>query len=415
MRTLLKNIGCIQTPVGSHPHRGKEQGENVKYFNAAIAMEDGVITEITSDGKLPEGDFDIEYNAGGKLVTPGLVDGHTHLVFGGYRQHELAMKLAGADYLDILKAGGGIIDTVRKTREADKSELYIKSAGFLDEMIGMGVTTCEAKSGYGLTTECEIKMLKVIRDLNARHYMDVVATFMGPHAVPPEYEGRGDEYIDMVCSEMLPAVKEDKLAEFCDVFCEDSVFNAEQSRRYLECARNMGFGLKVHADEIEAIGGSELAGELGAVSAEHLIAITEAGMDALAEGGTIAMCLPATSFYLGKTFAPARRMIEKEIPVAIASDFNPGSCPSLNLQFAINLGCIKYRMTPEEVLTAVTINPACGIGKGETVGTIEPGKQGDLVIWNAPDFEMVCYRFGSNMVNRVIKCGELVDRRRRVK
>ena len=415
MRTLLKNIGCIQTPVGSHPHRGKEQGENVKYFNAAIAMEDGVITEITSDGKLPEGDFDIEYNAGGKLVTSGLVDGHTHLVFGGYRQHELAMKLAGADYLDILKAGGGIIDTVRKTREADKSELYIKSAGFLDEMIGMGVTTCEAKSGYGLTTECEIKMLKVIRDLNARHYMDVVATFMGPHAVPPEYEGRGDEYIDMVCSEMLPAVKEDKLAEFCDVFCEDSVFNAEQSRRYLECARNMGFGLKVHADEIEAIGGSELAGELGAVSAEHLIAITEAGMDALAEGGTIAMCLPATSFYLGKTFAPARRMIEKEIPVAIASDFNPGSCPSLNLQFAMNLGCIKYRMTPEEVLTAVTINPACGIGKGETVGTIEPGKQGDLVIWNAPDFEMVCYRFGSNMVNRVIKCGELVDRRRRVK
>ena len=415
MRTLLKNIGCIQTPVGSHPHRGKEQGENVKYFNAAIAMEDGVITEITSDGKLPEGDFDIEYNAGGKLVTPGLVDGHTHLVFGGYRQHELAMKLAGADYLDILKAGGGIIDTVRKTREADKSELYIKSAGFLDEMIGMGVTTCEAKSGYGLTTECEIKMLKVIRDLNARHYMDVVATFMGPHAVPPEYEGRGDEYIDMVCSEMLPAVKEDKLAEFCDVFCEDSVFNAEQSRRYLECARNMGFGLKVHADEIEAIGGSELAGELGAVSAEHLIAITEAGMDALAEGGTIAMCLPATSFYLGKTFAPARRMIEKEIPVAIASDFNPGSCPSLNLQFAMNLGCIKYRMTPEEVLTAVTINPACGIGKGETVGTIESGKQGDLVIWNAPDFEMVCYRFGSNMVNRVIKCGELVDRRRRVK
>ena len=415
MRTLLKNIGCIQTPVGSHPHRGKEQGENVKYFNAAIAMEDGVITEITSDGKLPEGDFDIEYNAGGKLVTPGLVDGHTHLVFGGYRQHELAMKLAGADYLDILKAGGGIIDTVRKTREADKSELYIKSAGFLDEMIGMGVTTCEAKSGYGLTTECEIKMLKVIRDLNARHYMDVVATFMGPHAVPPEYEGRGDEYIDMVCSEMLPAVKEDKLAEFCDVFCEDSVFNAEQSRRYLECARNMGFGLKVHADEIEAIGGSELAGELGAVSAEHLIAITEAGMDALAEGGTIAMCLPATSFYLGKTFAPARRMIEKEIPVAIASDFNPGSCPSLNLQFAMNLGCIKYRMTPEEVLTAVTINPACGIGKGETVGTIEPGKQGDLVIWNAPDFEMVCYRFGSNMLNRVIKCGELVDRRRRVK
>lgn len=415
MKTLLKNIGCLQTPAGSHPHRGKAQGENIKYFDAAVAMEDGIITEITSDGKLPEGEFDIEYNAGGRLVTPGLVDGHTHLIFGGYRQHELAMKLAGADYLDILRAGGGIIDTVRKTREAQQSELYIKSAAFLDEMLGMGVTTCEAKSGYGLNSECELKMLNVIKDLNSRHYMDVVATFMGPHAIPPEYEGRGDEYIHMVCSEMLPAVKEQNLAEFCDVFCEDSVFNAQQSRRYLECAREMGFGLKIHADEIEAIGGSELAGELGAVSAEHLIAITESGMDALAEGGTIAMCLPATSFYLNKTFAPVRRMIEKGIPVAIASDFNPGSCPSLNLQFAMNLGCLKYRMTPEEVLTAVTINPACGIGRGDRVGTIEKGKQGDMVIWNAPDFEMVCYRFGSNMVNRVIKRGELVDRRRRVK
>lgn len=415
MRTLLKNIGCLQTPVGSHSHKGKQQGENIKYFDAAVAMEDGIITEITDGGKLPEGEFDAVYDACGKLVTPGLVDGHTHLIFGGYRQHELAMKLQGADYLDILRAGGGIIDTVRKTREADQSELYIKAAAFLDEMIGMGVTTCEAKSGYGLTTECELKMLQVIKDLNDRHYMDVVPTFMGPHAIPPEFEGRGDDYIDMVCDEMLPAVKEQGIAEFCDIFCEDSVFNAEQSRKYLEAAKAMGFELKVHADEIEAIGGSELAGELGATSAEHLIAITESGMNALAAGGTTAMCLPATSFYLNKTFAPAREMIEKEIPVAMASDFNPGSCPSLNLQFAINLGCLKYRMTPEEVLTAVTINPACGIGRGDKVGTAEVGKQADLVIWNAPDFEMVCYRFGSNLVNRVIKRGELVDRRRRIK
>ena len=415
MRTLLKNIGCLQTPVGSSSHTGAAQGENVKYMNAAVVMEDGIITEILEEGKLPEGSFDAEYDADGCLVTPGLVDGHTHLIFGGYRQHEVAMKLKGADYLDILRAGGGILDTVRKTREASKADLYVKSAAFLDEMIGIGVTTVEAKSGYGLDPENEIKMLEVIRDLNERHLVDVVPTFMGPHAIPPEYEGRGDEYIDMVIDEMLPAVKEKGLAEFCDIFCEDSVFNAEQSRKYMAAAKSLGFALKIHADEIEAIGGSELAGELGATSAEHLIAITESGQKALAEGGVTAMCLPATSFYLGKTFAPAREMIEKGIPVAMASDFNPGSCPSLNLQFCINLGCLKYKMTPEEVLTAVTINPACGIGRGDKVGTVEVGKQADLVIWNAPDFEMVCYRFGSNMVKRVIKNGEIVDRRRKAR
>lgn len=410
-RTLIKNIGCLQTPVGSHSHIGMEQGVNEKLSDAAVAIENGVITEITEGGKAPAGEFDEVIDAEGRLVTPGLVDGHTHLIFGGYRQHEMAMKLAGADYLDILRAGGGILDTVRKTRQASKEELLAKSAAFLDEMMSMGVTTCEAKSGYGLDKANEIKMLEVIKELDESHSMDVVATFMGPHAVPPEYEGRGDDYIEMVCREMLPEVKEKGLAEFCDVFCEDSVFNAEQSRKYLTCAAEMGFGLKIHADEIEAIGGTELAGELGAVSAEHLIAITESGQRALAGGGVTAMCLPATSFYLGKTYAPAKEMIGRGIAVAIASDFNPGSCPSLNLQFAMNLGCLKYRMTPEEVLTAVTINPACGIGRGEEVGTVEVGKQGDLVIWNAPDLELVCYRFGSNLVDRVIKRGVLIGAR----
>lgn len=407
-RTLIKNIGILQTPIGSYSHKGSKQGVNVKLTDAAVAIEDGIIKEITDGGKLPSGDFDEVIDAENNLVTPGLVDGHTHLVFGGYRQHEIAMKLAGAGYLDILKAGGGILDTVRKTREASEDELFEKSKGFLDEMLSLGVTTTEIKSGYGLDLENELKLLRVIRELGEKHVMDVAATFMGPHAVPPEYEGRGDDYIDMICQVMLPEIKKDELAEFCDVFTEDSVFNAEQSRKYMECAKNMGFALKIHADEIEAIGGSELAGEMGAVSAEHLIAITESGMDALAAGGTTAMCLPATSFYLDKTYAPARRMIEKSIPVAIASDFNPGSCPSLNLQFAANLGCLKYKMTPEEVLTAITINPACAIGKGELVGTLEEGKQADLVIWNAPDFEMVCYRFGSNLAKRVIKKGETV-------
>ena len=407
-RTLIKNIGCLQTPTGSYSHKGSKQGANEKYTDAAVIIEDSKIAEIIENGKEPEGDFDEIIDAGGNLVTPGLVDGHTHLVFGGYRQHEIAMKLAGAGYLDILRAGGGILDTVRKTRDASEEELYEKSRAFLDEMLGFGVTTCEAKSGYGLDPESELKMLNVIRALDTKHVMDVAATFMGAHAIPPEYEGRGDEYIDMMINELMPMVREQGLAEFCDVFCEDSVFDAAQSRRYLEKAKELGFSLKIHADEIEAIGGSQLAGELGAVSAEHLIAIEEDGMDAMAEGGTTAMLLPATSFYLDKTYAPARTMIEKGIPVAIASDFNPGSCPSLNLQFAINLGSLKYRMTPEEVLTAVTINPACAIGRGDLTGTVEPGKQADLVIWDAPDFEMVCYRFGSNLARHVVKKGVLV-------
>lgn len=408
MKLLIKNIGCLQTPTGSYSHKGSKQGQNKKLIDAAIAVEDGIITEITSGGKLPQGSFDEVFDAEGRLATPGLVDGHTHLVFGGYRQNEIPMKLAGAGYLDILRAGGGILDTVRKTKQATFEELYDKSAAFLDEALSLGVTTCEIKSGYGLDMENELKMLEVIKALGEKHPVDVVPTFMGAHAIPPEYEGKGDEYIDMMCNEVIPEVRKRNLAEFCDVFCEDSVFDAAQSRKYLEAARAHGFELKIHADEIEDIGGSKLAGEMEAVSAEHLIAAGEEGMDAMAAGGTSAMLLPATSFYLGKTYAPARTMIEKGIPVCIASDFNPGSCPSLNLQLAINLGYLRYKMTPEEILTAVTINPACAIGRGDTAGTLEEGKQADIVIWDAPDMEMLCYRFGSNLVKTVIKKGEII-------
>lgn len=411
MATLLvKNIGILQTPTGSYSHRGREQGENLKLQNAAILIRDGIIAEITADGALPEGgeDADTIIDAEGKLVTPGLVEGHTHMVFGGYRQHEIPMKLKGAGYLDILRAGGGILDTVRKTRAASFEELYDKTEGFLDEMMGLGVTTCEAKSGYGLDFDTEIKMLKVLKKLDEDHPMDVVATFMGAHAIPEEYKGRADEFIDMLCEELMPYVKEHELAEFADVFTEDSVFNYDQSKKYLEKAKGLGFGLKIHADEIEAIGGSVLAGEIGAVSCEHLIAINEEGLESMAKGGVTAMCLPATSFYLGANFAPARKMIDMGIPVAVASDFNPGSCPSLNLQFVMNLACIRYKMLPEEVLTAVTVNPACAIGRGDRVGTLEVGKQGDLVIWDAPDMDMLCYRFGSNLALQVIKKGELM-------
>lgn len=407
---LIKNIGTLQTTVGSYSHRGAEQGENRKLRDAAVYIRDGVITEITDGGDLPLGaeSADVVLDANYRLVTPGLVDGHTHMVFGGYRQHEVAMKLKGATYLDILRAGGGILDTVRKTREADEADLCYKTGKFLDEMMNHGVTTCEAKSGYGLDFSSEMKMLEVIGRLNESHAMDVVPTFMGPHAIPEEYKGRPDDFIDMICGEMLPYVKEHKLAEFADIFCEDSVFNYEQSRKYLLRAKELGFGLRIHADEIEAIGGSRLAGELGCVSAEHLISIDEEGLESMAKGGTTAMCLPATSFYLGANYAPARRMIEMGIPVACASDFNPGSCPSMNLQFVMNLACLKYRLLPEEVLTAVTINPACAIGRGDRVGTLEVGKQADLVIWDAPDMEMLCYRFGSNMTARVVKKGKII-------
>lgn len=407
---LIKNIGMLQTPVGAFRHGGEKQGENIKLKNAALLIEGGVIRAVTSDGELPAGaeQADQVIDAGGRLVTPGLIDCHTHMVFGGYRQGEIPLKLRGAGYLDILRAGGGILDTVGKTRAASEDALFEKSMAFLDEMLDLGVTTVESKSGYGLDLENELKQLRVNRRLQQAHKMDVVSTFLGAHAIPNEYKGRADEYIDMLCSQVLPVVAEEKLAAFVDVFCEDDVFDVPQSRKMLEAGKKLGLRARIHADEIEEIGGASLAGELEAVSAEHLIATGETGMAAMAKGGVIADLLPATSFYLNKTFAPARRMIELGIPVAIASDFNPGSCPSLNLQLAMSMGYIKYRMTPEEVLTAVTINAACSVGMEETVGSLEVGKQADLVIWNAPDMEMLVYRFGSNLAGTVIKKGEVV-------
>lgn len=408
---LIKNIGLLQTPIGGFRHTGEAQAENKKLKNAAILAENGIIKEITSSGALPHGESDADkiIDAGGRLVTPGLVDGHAHLIFGGYRQHEIPLKLRGASYLDILRAGGGIMDTVRKTREASHEQLYYKTKGFLDEMMSLGVTSCEVKSGYGLDFETEIKLLEVLNSLEKDHNMDIVPTFMAAHAVEDCWKGREEEYIRICCDEMMPYVKENGLAQYVDIFTEDSVFNVEQSRIYLEKAKQLGFKIRIHADEIEAIGGSVLAGEMGAVSAEHLIVINDEGMKSMAKGGTIAMCLPATSFYLGAGFAPARRMIDEfEIPVALASDFNPGSCPSLNLQLVMNLGYLKYKMLPEEILTAVTINPACAIGKEKTIGTLEVGKQADMVIWNAEDMEMLCYRFGSNLVNTVIKKGNVI-------
>ena len=408
---LIKNIGILQTPIGKSSLRGKAQARNLKLYNAAIEIDAGKIKAIYQDGALPDLSNDKDctvLDAQGCLVTPGLVDCHTHLVFGGWRQHEVPLKLRGATYLDILQAGGGILDTVRQTRAMSEEELYQKSAGYIREMLLNGVTTVESKSGYGLNLDDELKQLRINRRLNENTPMDVVSTFLGAHAVPPEYEGKANDYIAYLCGTVLPEVANQKLAEFCDVFCEDSVFDVAQSRKLLLRAQEYGFKSKIHADEIEAIGGANLAGELGAISAEHLIQTNEQGLKSLSEGGVIAVLLPATSFYLNKTYAPAREMMERDIAVAIASDFNPGSCPSLNLQFAINLGYLKYCMLPEEILTATTLNAACAIGRGESAGSVEVGKQADLVIWNAPNFEMLCYRFGSNQVKTVIKNGEII-------
>ena len=401
---LVVNIGLLATPVGSAARGGEAQGEIRLLHDAWLRIEDGVIAALGTGA--PEGTGCPVLDAGGRLVTPGLVDAHTHLVFGGWRQNELALKLHGVPYLDILAQGGGILSTVTATRTATEEELADKAAAALDEMLRFGTTTCEAKSGYGLTTEEECKQLRAIRALNQRHPIDLVATFMGAHALPQAYKENREAYVSLVCEEMIPRVAAEQLAEFCDVFCETGVFTAEESRRILEAGKRYGLRPKIHADEIDPIGGSQLAGEIGAVSAEHLIVCPDEGIDSMAKGGTVACLLPATSFYLGADYAPARKMVKAGVPVAMATDFNPGSCPCLNMQLVMNLGCLRYRLTPEEVLTAVTLNGAAAIGRAEAVGSLEPGKRGDLLIWEARDLNYVCYRMGSNLVHTVVKGGK---------
>ena len=402
---LIHNIGMLASPEGIEARRGADQGSIRILENAWVYTENGeIISYGTGSAPITFGE---KLDAGGRLVTPGLVDAHTHLIFGGWRENELAMKIRNVPYLDILAAGGGILSTVKATHAATEDELAAKAAAALDEMLAFGTTTCEAKSGYGLEPEEEFKQLRVIRKLNKAHPMDLVATFMGAHALPPAFKENREGYLKLLCEQMIPAVAEQKLARFCDVFCETGVFSAEESRRILECGKAHGLIPKIHADEIDPIGGSQLAGALGAISAEHLIVCPDEGIDSMAKGGTIACLLPATSFYLNSTYAPARKMIERAVPVALASDFNPGSCPCLNLQLVMNIACLKYRMTPEEVLTGVTLNAAAAIGMADRVGSVDRAKQADLVIWEAPDLNYLCYRLGSNLVHTVIKKGEI--------
>ena len=402
---VMENIGLLATPTGCAARSGKAQGEILLLPNAYLCWEDGVIMAV-GQGKAPEADERID--ARGGLVTPGLIDPHTHLIFGGWRQHELAMKLKGVTYLEILAAGGGILSTVEKTRAASMEELADKAEKELKKMLRLGVTTCECKSGYGLSTEEELKMLRAISPLKARQSVELVSTFMAAHALPREYAGDREGYIRLIVDEMLPRVAAESLAEFCDVFCETGVFTPEECRRVLMAGQKLGLAAKCHSDEIDPIGGTEMAGSIGAVSCEHLIRCQYSGIEAMASGGTVACLLPATSFYLGAAFAPARRMIEAGVPVAFGSDFNPGSCPCSNLPLAMNIGCYRYRMTPEECLTAVTLNAAAALKRADRLGSLEVGKAADAVIWDAPDLEYIFYRFGDSLAETVIKGGAVV-------
>lgn len=411
MCTIIKNIGLLATPVGSTARKGEEQGQLKLVTDTYIVMQEGLITEVGGTGTTRDwsgAQTDQIIDAQGLLVTPGLVDSHTHLLFSGWRQQEFPLKLQGVSYLEILAAGGGILHTVENTRKARIGELVAQGGKSLDTMLAHGTTTCEIKSGYGLTVADELKSLRAIRQLQQLHAMDIVPTFMGAHAVPQEYKGRSSEYVRLVCTEMIPQVASEQLAEFCDVFCEEGVFTAAEASEILVCGKQHGLLPKIHADEITALGGAELAGKLDAVSAEHLIHATDNGLAALAQAGVIAVLLPGTSFYLGEPFARAREMVARGIPVAVASDFNPGSCPNESLQIPMNIACLKYRLTPAEVLTAVTLNGAAAVNRSRYTGSVEPGKQGDIVIWNAPDLNFLFYHWGVNQVRTVIKNGRKV-------
>ena len=411
---IIKNIGTLATLKGPQRARGgSEQGDIGLTKDAVIAVKSGRIIYVGA-GALPESitanKDTIIIDAGGKLVTPGFVDSHTHLVHGGSRENEFSMKLKGAKYMDILNAGGGIHSTMRNTRSMSSEELYIQAEKSLNRMLSFGVTTVEAKSGYGIEDlDTEIKQLEVAKRLNEEHAIDVISTFMGAHAVPMAYKHDPEEFVQKIIQEMIPVVAEKNLASFCDVFCEHGVFTIDQTRRILMEGRKWGLDPKLHADEIESIGGAELAAELRCISADHLVGASDEGIRKMAEAGVVATLLPGTSFNLqsGK-HARARFMIDSGLPVAVSTDYNPGSCPTENLQLVMSLASLILKMTPEEVLTAVTMNGAAALGLEKEIGSIEVGKKADLVIFDSRNLEYIIYHFGINHTDLVIKDGKVV-------
>ena len=400
----------VVTPVGFAACCGKQMGELRIIDNATVEVTDGIISYVgPSRGENRDGYYQRywHYNACGKCLLPGFVDSHTHFVFGGERAEEFSWRLKGESYMSIMERGGGIVSTVKATRGCNFIQLRSKAEGFLKRMSAMGITTVEGKSGYGLDKDTELLQLKVMRSLNADEHKreDIVPTFLGAHAVPDEYRGRTDEYLDFIIGKVLPHVAKDGLAEFCDVFCEQGVFSVEQSRRLLLAAREYGLRLKLHADEIVPLGGAELAAELAAVSADHLLHASDEGIRAMKESGTVATLLPLTAFALKENYARGREMIDAGCAVALATDLNPGSCFSGSIPLTFALACIYMRLTIEEAITALTLNGAAALNRADSIGSIEVGKKGDFVVLDTNNYHFLPYYVGMNCVSATIKEG----------
>ncbi|MFX0140700.1 MAG: imidazolonepropionase [Candidatus Hodarchaeota archaeon] len=347
-------------------------------------------------------------DASNKLVTPGFVDPHTHIIFDGSRENELEMKLNGMSYLEILNAGGGILKTVKATRKASIEKLVENGKKILDRMMKFGTTTVETKSGYGLDVENEIKSLRAAKILNNEHPIDLISTFLGAHAIPPEYKNKKEEYIDLIISEMIPKIASEELGEFCDVFCEEGIFSIEETKKILNIAKHFGLKPQIHIDEIVDTNGALLAAEMNAVQTGHLLKSNDEGLKAMARKGVIATLLPGTPFSLMlKDYAPARKMIDFGIPIALATDLNP-NCWTESMQIIIALACYKMKMTPAEALTAATINGACALQRQDQIGSIEIGKKADILIFDVPNYNFLPYQFGVNLIDKVIKNGKIV-------
>jgi imidazolonepropionase len=414
---VIKNISELVTLSepgldNSKPRRGVDMRRLGIINDGALAIAQDKLIAI---GTTPEiiGELEITpktkvIDGTGKTVLPGFVDPHTHLIFSGTREHELTLKLEGKTYMEILQSGGGILNTVRATRSASLDELVGQAKLRLDTMLKYGTTTVEAKSGYGLNVEAELKSLDAIKLLQNSHHVDLVPTFLGAHAIPPEFKDYPEKYIELIITEMLPRVKENNLAEFCDVFCEDGVFDVNHSKNLLINAKSFGLRPKLHIDEFVRLGGAELAAELGATSAEHLMVSSEDGIKAMAEAGVIGVLLPGTPFaVMEKNYADAKKMIELNLPIALATDLNP-NCLTESMQFIISLACYNMKLLPSEAITAATINAAHAINRSDTVGSLEVGKQADVIILDVPNHQHIPYHFGINHVESVIKSGKVV-------
>jgi len=410
---LIKNIGQLITMAGPVPRFGVDMNDLGLIEDGGIAVAGEEILAVGEsdkvEGHAPLAEGCTVIDAKGMVVTPGFIDPHTHPVFSMTREKEFEMRVQGKSYMEIAESGGGIRASVRDLRSTPADVLMKKTRQRLDRFLEYGVTTIEAKSGYGLSTESEIKQLEIIRDLAALHPIEMIPTFLGAHEVPDEYRSNREEYIGLLINEMLPAVTKDKLAEFSDIFCEEGVYNVEESRRIQKAASDAGLKLKFHADELESTGGAELAASMKAVSADHLVYASDKGIKAMAQSGTAAVLLPGTTFSLGHSqYAPARKMIQAGVPVALSTDCNPGSSYSESMPIIISLASLQMKLTAAEAMSAVTVNAAYAVDRHERIGRLAENLQADITIWNMSDYRELPYHYGVNLVAKVIKKGKLV-------